>query len=139
MLIVKGEKAWLIRFNDGEDLMERLKEIAEEEKLKGATLVSATGMLKEVEIAYFTGKEYISSKHEEALEVVSLQGNLSLKDGKPFYHIHCALAFPDHTVKGGHLVKAKVANTLELFIIPLDFPLVRKEVPGSPLLALERG
>lgn len=137
--MVKGERAWLIRFNDGENLIEGLNEIAEKENLRGAVLVSATGMLKEVEIAYFTGKEYISSTHKEALEVVSLQGNLSLKDGKPFYHIHCALAFPDHTVKGGHLVRAKVANTLELFIIPLDFPLVRKEVPGSPLLALERG
>jgi hypothetical protein len=60
---------------------------------------------------------YEHSTYSEPHEVLSLSGNVSLKDGKPFVHIHTSLAGRDNRVIGGHLFSGIVCNTVELFIL----------------------
>jgi predicted DNA-binding protein with PD1-like motif len=38
------------------------------------------------------------------MEIVSLYGNVSLKDGRPFAHLHVVLPDEQGNGKGGHLV-----------------------------------
>jgi predicted DNA-binding protein with PD1-like motif len=50
-------------------------------------------------------------------------GNISLKDGEPFAHIHVSLGGPDGKLYGGHLVEGEVF-VAEVFI---------QELLGEPL------
>jgi predicted DNA-binding protein with PD1-like motif len=40
----------------------------------------------------------------EPMEIVSLYGNISLKDGKPFVHAHVVLSDEKGNARGGHLL-----------------------------------
>lgn len=45
-----------------------------------------------------------------------MQGNVSLKDGEPFVHVHVVLSRKDMTTLGGHLIKGRVNPFIELVI-----------------------
>jgi len=72
---------------------------------------------------------------EEANELLSMQGNVSVLDGKPFTHIHIVLSDDDHVVHGGHLFSSIVHVTAELHLRILEknvrIPMTRCSVPGS--------
>ncbi len=40
-------------------------------------------------------------------------GNISIRDGKYFAHVHAFLGDPDKNLRGGHLVSGKVSVTVE--------------------------
>lgn len=42
------------------------------------------------------------------MEILSLKGNISIKDGEPFLHLHIVLSKEDFTCIGGHLYEAEV-------------------------------
>lgn len=63
-------------------------------------------------------------------ELISLMGNVSVKDCVPFVHVHVALGDEDGRVYGGHLVEAKVF-VAEVFVQELDVDLRRKRQAGG--------
>jgi len=83
--------------------------------------VQAIGAFSEATIGYLETEagEYQKQVVRGSLEVTSILGNVTVKDGKPFLHVHASLATPDGTVLGGHLFDAAVSATLELFVHPL--------------------
>jgi predicted DNA-binding protein with PD1-like motif len=87
-------------------------------------------MLKGAEIGLYDGKEYTRHTVEDPSEVLSLQGNVSMKEGKPFVHLHVSLAGHDFTAKGGHLFGAEVYMTVELVMRVFEPGLIRKPVGG---------
>ncbi len=123
---VDGEKVF-IRMDDGEDFYETLYGVLNELGWKSGIVLNAIGMLKDFEIGWFNTqkseyeKEYISVPHE----LVSVQGNISDKDGEPFAHLHVSLAGPSRSIVGGHLFKATVCNTVEMFILKSNLNLFR--------------
>ena len=126
-----------IRMDHGEDFYETLNGVLKELGMKSAVVLNGIGMLKEFEIGWFNmdrkeyEREYISVPHE----LVSMTGNVSDRDGEPFAHLHVALAGPSRSIVGGHLFKATVCNTVEMFIKKLDMPLYR--TPGDTFRALD--
>jgi hypothetical protein len=60
--------------------------------------------------------------------LVSLTGNVSLKDGAVYVHAHVALGDTEFRLWGGHLFEAKVAVTTEIAILPFPFGAERKLV-----------
>jgi predicted DNA-binding protein with PD1-like motif len=50
------------------------------------------------------------------MEVVSLVGNVSIKDGQPFTHIHVTLGKRDLSIVGGHFNDAVVHPNLEVWL-----------------------
>ena len=50
------------------------------------------------------------------MELTSLQGNITMLNGKPMAHIHVTAADDTFRVFGGHLVQGTVQNLMELFI-----------------------
>lgn len=86
-------------------------------------------MLKEFEIGYFNinKKQYEKEYFDEPYELLSLAGNISVKDNEIFPHLHASLAGADKNVIGGHLFKAKVCNTVELFIKIVQIELIREK------------
>ncbi len=93
--------------------------IAEREKIASAE-VEAIGGVKQLRLAYFdhTAKRYEEHDFREFLEVTGMIGNLTLKDGKPFLHVHGNFGRRDLSVLAGHVMSALVYPLLEVVITP---------------------
>lgn len=107
----------VVRLEDGEDFKTQLASLG----LAAGTFVSGIGMLREVTLAYWNGEEYVQHTVESPAELLTLQGNFSLKEGESFVHCHVTLGYEDGTVEGGHLMDATVNITNEIVI---------QELPG---------
>jgi len=57
-IYVRNDNYLIVRLRDGDDFFERLTAVLEEEKIRSAILVSAVGMMRDVEIGWFGGEEY---------------------------------------------------------------------------------
>jgi len=117
MEIRKEGNIIVAKFVDGE-IIENVKRLVEKESIDSAIILSGIGMLKNVEIGYFSGKEYKIEKIEEPVELVSLQGNIGRGD-EIICHFHIAVAGENHELKGGHLLKGEVKVVNEIAILKL--------------------
>ena len=136
ILDMKSKDIIFARFDSDDDFYESLYGVIEKYSINTGVIISGMGMLKDFEIGWFNGKEYEKIKIDTPHELVSMTGNIEKKDGKPFAHIHVALAGPDKKLVGGHLFKAKVNVTNEIFIYRItEFNLERVQVGGwTPLM-----
>ena len=89
------------------------------EEQRGA--ISGIGALSEVRLGYFNAeaKKYEEKVFRENIEIVSLRGNISLKDNEIFPHLHAVLSRRDFSVVGGHLFSGTV-YAFEFEIIPFE-------------------
>ena len=60
------------------------------------------------------------------LEITSLVGNVTRKDGEVYLHIHINFGDEDGLVKGGHLVKSRISATSEIILRKIDGEVGRK-------------
>ncbi len=123
----KDKDRYFIRIDKDEDLFGSLEEFARQENLKAGHL-SGIGALKDTELGFYhlKSKTYDRKMVPEEAELLSLDGNLSLFEGKPFFHIHTVLGGSDFKCYGGHLFSAKVAVTCEVNFRPLDIDVERR-------------
>jgi hypothetical protein len=112
-------KAYLIRLDYGADVVSQLESFLLQKKIT-AGFFNGIGAVKSAEIGYYDQikREYIIKSIDESSEILSLTGNVSLKDGKPFPHIHIVLGY-NGNLFGGHLFRAEVF-ACEVFVFPLD-------------------
>lgn len=118
MLVKEFQNKLFLRFDHNEDFVDSLSKFLEEKKISSAVIISGVGMLCDFEIGWFNieTKEYETRRDPIPHELISVSGNVSKKDGKPFAHLHVALASQTHRLFGGHLFKGIVCNTVELVI-----------------------
>lgn len=132
----RADRTIVIRLDEGEEIVSSLRSFCAKEKV-GSASVSGIGACRKAEIAHYdTGrKEYRKKTYEGMMEIVSLAGNISSKDGGPFPHLHISLGLPDFSLVGGHLVESVVNPTCEitLFALPLD---MERKQDGKSALAL---
>ncbi len=121
-MIFEGQQGrLLIVIKKGEKLVERLTQLLEQKKIQGG-MISGLGALTEVELGYYDleEKNYIRQTFSgDDFELISLTGNLTLKDQRPYVHVHALLGRRDFSTFGGHLFEATVAVTTEVSVIPL--------------------
>ena len=88
----------------GSDLYDSLTQFIQHENIKLGR-ISGIGAVTHSVVAYYdqSAKKYITLEFNGGMEILSLQGNISLRDGKPFVHAHITLADADGKVFGGHL------------------------------------
>ena len=56
------------------------------------------------------------------MEIVSMYGNISLKNGKPFVHAHVVLSDKKGNARGGHLLPGSSVFACELTIEEFEGP-----------------
>jgi predicted DNA-binding protein with PD1-like motif len=129
----------IVRLETGERAVESLVGLLEARGVGFANL-SAAGALRWARLGFWDpdSKAYQYHEVEEQLEVVSFQGNSSMREGSPFLHLHVALARRDLTVMGGHLAEAVVHPTLEVWLRTEELPVrrARDAATGLDLLDL---
>lgn len=79
------------------------------------------GAVSELECGYYDldKKEYFFTKYDTMLEVVSLTGNVILKDAMPFVHMHGVFTDTTNNAFGGHIKEMRVGVTLEVILTTL--------------------
>ena len=99
----------------GAELPDAILSIAAKEKLSTAGL-SAIGGVRRLSLSYFNHgtKKYEEHQFDEFMEVTSLIGNITMKDGKPYLHAHGNFGRRDLSVVGGHITSAIVFPLLEV-------------------------
>lgn len=93
------------RLRRGEDLLLRIREIAKEEQIPAAVVLSAVGCISRGRVRDASGvnKQDIT----EHCEILSLNGTVSQNR----CHLHIALSKEDLSTVGGHLVEGCIINT----------------------------
>ncbi len=108
---------WTVRLDLGEEIIAQLKKLCEDE---GICLgrVEAIGATDRTVIGVYDleKKEYYPEEINEFMEITSLNGNITIMEGKPYIHLHATLADQHHAVHGGHVLEMYVGATCELFI-----------------------
>ena len=128
MVVKRFGNKYCLRFMHQEHLLQKLKEFANKENLWNIIVLNGVGMLKHAEIGYFTGKDYKIDKFEQPLELISISGNMFITPNEQKdWHLHVGLGDSEHRIFGGHLIKAQVWNTLELFLETIPNVIFRKE------------
>ncbi|WBW49794.1 DNA-binding protein [Peptoniphilus equinus] len=123
----KIQDTYVVRLDRGEEIMTKLTELAEEEGIRLAT-VYGLGAVTDVEMGFYdvTKKQYYANTFSEDYEVLHLNGNVTTKDGAPYLHVHLTIADSAGRTFGGHLNKATIAVTGEIFVRVLEGTVARK-------------
>jgi predicted DNA-binding protein with PD1-like motif len=103
--ITPGRK-FMGRLTKGDDLLAALNAVC---RAQSITLgeVQAIGAVSRARFGYYDQRErkYEFLELNESLEILSLVGNISLKDGEPMVHAHVTLADEQGRAFGGHLAE----------------------------------
>jgi len=117
----------IIRLDKGENVVRSLTDFCSENNITNATF-TGIGAVEHLTCGYYAlhEKQYHFTDYNELIEVVSLTGNVMLKDGKPFIHVHGVFTDTKNSAFGGHIVEMRVGVVLEVVLTPLESTLERK-------------
>ncbi len=120
MYELKTGRVFLVRLAPGADLYEAISEAVLESGVR-AGLLSGIGALKKAAVGIFDAgkREYRVNHIDRELEICTLTGNVSLKEGEPFVHCHLALADHEGNAFGGHCLPGCKVFVCELAITEL--------------------
>lgn len=125
----------IVRLKPQDEIREKIEEVMNQNGIKKAVILSAIGSVYEA--TFFGvkknsglpfGKDKITVVKETGpFEVLTLEGNILPAGEKLISHIHITLGTHDGSILGGHLDRAIVYTTLELFLAEIRESKVEKE------------
>jgi uncharacterized protein len=139
-LVDEMPKTFVLVLETNDELAQILTEFASEQQLAAASF-KALGALSSVRLGWlnWATKQYEPSVSlDEQVELLSLIGDVALKDGEPQVHAHAVVGKRDGTAHGGHLLQAYIRPTCEVVLTESPAHL-RKEfdpVAGIALIKL---
>ena len=109
------------RIDKGEEILDKIKEIANKENIKLAN-INALGATNDFTVGVFKTdeKKYYSNNFTGDFEIVSLTGTINTMNGEFYSHIHMSAGNDKGEVFGGHLNRAIVSATCEMVIHIID-------------------
>lgn len=126
----KQGRRFFVKILPGENLVERIKQLANEENIQSSVILSAIGSVKNVRLndiksgakLPITSARLIVHELEGPLELLGLTGNIvpgeSEEEGLNC-HLHIMAAKASGDVVGGHLYSAEVFATCEIVLVEL--------------------
>ena len=117
----KYGSVYAVRLEVGDEIVSSVTQLAERENISFAE-VSAIGAADKVTMGLYNlqEKKYHQITFNEPLELTSLLGNITRKDGKAYVHLHANFANEECAAFGGHLNEAYISATCEMFVRTLD-------------------
>ncbi len=128
-------RTYVLIFDTGDELAAGLKKFAQEQRLAGSSF-KAIGAFQSVRLGWFnweTKKYETAVQLHEQVELLSLIGDIALKDGEPQVHAHVVIGKRDGTAHGGHLLEAIVRPTCEVILTESPEHLQKQLDPASGL------
>ena len=117
----KFDNTIIVRIDKGEEILEKVKEIALKENIKLAS-ISALGAVNDFTVGVFKTdeKKYYSNSFQGYFEITSLSGTINTMNDEFYTHIHMSAGNEKGEVFGGHLNRAIVSATCEMVITIID-------------------
>ena len=117
----KFDNTIIARIDKGEEILEKVKEIALKENIKLAS-ISALGAVNDFTVGVFKTdeKKYYSNSFQGYFEITSLTGTINTMNDEFYCHIHMSAGNEKGEVFGGHLNRAIVSATCEMVITIID-------------------
>ena len=111
----------IARIDKGEEILEKIKEIALKEDIKLAN-INALGATNDFTVGVFKvdEKKYYSNEFKGNFEIVSLTGTINTMNDEFYTHLHMSAGNDKGEVFGGHLNRAMVSATCEMVINIID-------------------
>lgn len=109
------------RIDRGEEILDKLRELAEKEQIKLAS-VQALGATNDFTVGVFNTetKQYAANHFTGSFEIVSLCGTVNTMDGKFYAHLHMSAGNARGEVFGGNLNRAVVSATCEMILTKIN-------------------
>lgn len=113
--------AAMARLSRGTDLLDGLSALAAELRMKAGT-VQVIGAASKLVLGYFDQerREYETIELPGHWEIASGLGNVSIRDGQPFVHLHIVASGADGRAVGGHLMPGTIVFLAEAYVRALD-------------------
>ena len=123
-----------VRIDRSEEIVSSLRGVCSRENIRFASVtgIGAAGHTV-VGLYHVAEKKFVSNTFDGELEMTSLTGSVTEKDGKPYLHLHASFAGPDGKAVGGHLVEAVVSGTAEIFLRAVPGAMDRRTDPVTGL------
>ncbi len=130
----KYSEKYYIRLDKGDEILASIISLCEREGIKTAQLQGIGGCEKAaVGVFDLAKKDYDRVEIAALLELISLDGNITEHDGRPYLHAHASFAY--HGADGkpailsGHLLEAVIGLTGEIVLTPADGSITRRYIP----------
>jgi predicted DNA-binding protein with PD1-like motif len=113
----EAAKQYAVIFYEGDEAFSGLAEFAEKYHVTSAHF-TAIGAVSGATLGWFDPqrKMYKKIPINGQHEVIGMSGDIALYQGKPVIHTHMVVGNADGTTRGGHVLAAYVAPTLEVMI-----------------------
>ena len=117
MKVEHSGQNFLVYIQIDEPVMETLTSVCKNNGIMNGQ-ISGIGAVKEIEMGAYDldSKSYLRKQYPDNHELISFQGNITLKDSNPFIHAHITIGNHDLHTRGGHLFEMKVAVVGEFII-----------------------
>jgi uncharacterized protein len=137
-IIVRDPLTSILRVDAGEDVLDEVRAYCEKEEITAA-IFTGIGAAASVTLSWYdlTRKVYEDKTIEGQWEIVSLMGNVGLKNEKPFVHAHGVFSDQSMIPQAGHIKKLIVGPTCEVAITVIEGSMQRAADEGTGLFLLE--
>ncbi|MBN1383642.1 MAG: DUF296 domain-containing protein [Elusimicrobia bacterium] len=117
----------IFRLKHGEDITGAVIDKCKSKKIESG-VVFFIGAVQKAVIGFYNqkSKKYKKMMINKPMEIVSGIGNISLKDGKLFFHAHISLADKNGKLLGGHLFSPTTVFACEAVILKNNTKFIRK-------------
>ena len=114
-------KTVVARIDRGEEILDKLHELAEKEHIKLAS-VQALGATNDFTVGVFNTetRQYAANRFTGSFEIVSLVGTVNTMDRQFYAHLHMSAGNEKGEVFGGHLNRAVISATCEMVLHLID-------------------
>lgn len=134
------DKVFVGRIPHDSDLLEQINIFCLENDIRSGT-VNIIGAVKQARVGYYSQDSQTYQVHEggnlqNGLEILSCTGNISIKDSKPFCHLHITLSDYEGKAFGGHLMPGTIVYAGEFYIQKLKGDDLVRSVDNTTKLPL---
>jgi predicted DNA-binding protein with PD1-like motif len=139
LLSKNGEtKTYLLVLATGDEVTSAIADFAQKYSVKNAHYI-AFGDATSAKFGWYDKdrKMFKLANIDEASEVTSMVGDISLYNGKPFAHSHGSVATSDGLCHGGHLLELIVGPTFEFYITVEPTAVYKKISPEFNALVID--
>ncbi|MCI8889348.1 MAG: DNA-binding protein [Hungatella sp.] len=112
---------YVLRIDKGEEVLASIEKLCRAEEIRVGSAVGL-GACDRVTVGLFdtVNKVYKKNTFTGPMEISSLVGNISTKEGEPYLHFHINVCNEENQILGGHLNECYISATGEITVTKIE-------------------
>lgn len=108
---------YVLSIKTGSNLTKTFEDFVQKEKIQVGS-ISGIGAVNSATLRFYNPatQKYVTKTFNEQMEISNLTGNISMKDGKQYLHLHATLGREDYSAIAGHLLTATINGAGEFWV-----------------------